>query len=190
MIIVALPHRVKYIPVSSVPNRAASSNIHIAHRAFAAMPALRSLALGACAAAVQALDPQNRPTSLSAASTSRADAEFELTLDHILFGVMSSAIRSRRARAVKATWCSAERIKCVFFSESAETAKEVQPVVAIQVRPPSPLAGVSDRFAARRARVSDSTRRPSCHVPLTSRHRISTPTTRARSSNSSRRFNS
>jgi hypothetical protein len=135
VIIVALPHRGQVYTVSSVPNRAASSNIHIALRAFAAMPALRSLALGACAAAVQALDPQNRPTSLSAASTSRADAEFELTLDHILFGVMSSAIRSRRARAVKATWCSAERIKCVFFSESAETAKEVQPVVAIQVRP-------------------------------------------------------
>ena len=53
-----------------------------------------------------------------------------LSLDHILFGVMTSGVNSRRARATKATWCGAAGIKCVFFSETAETAKEVEPVVA------------------------------------------------------------
>ena len=57
-----------------------------------------------------------------------------LSLEHILFGVMTSGVNSRRARAVKATWCGADLIKCVFFSETADTAKEVQPVVAFYVR--------------------------------------------------------
>ena len=53
-------------------------------------------------------------------------------IENVLFGVMTSQVHGRRARAVKATWCGAERVKCVFFSETAETAMEVQPVVAIQ----------------------------------------------------------
>jgi len=68
-------------------------------------------------------------------STDRATVALDprvtsLSLEHILFGVMTSGVNSRRARATKATWCGAARIKCVFFSETTETAKEVQPVVA------------------------------------------------------------
>ena len=68
-------------------------------------------------------------------STDRATTALEpratsLSLEHVLFGVMTSGVNSRRAWATKATWCGAAGIKCVFFSETAETAKEVQPVVA------------------------------------------------------------
>ena len=81
-------------------------------------------ALGVLAASVDrtdratvALDPRATP----------------LSLDHILFGVMTSGVNSRRARVTKATWCGAAGIKCVFFSETADTAKDVQPVVAFYV---------------------------------------------------------
>lgn len=79
-------------------------------------------ALGAWAMA--SVDRTDRaPAALDPRATS-------LGLEHILFGVMTSGVNSRRARATKATWCGAAGIKCVFFSETAETAKEVEPVVA------------------------------------------------------------
>ena len=79
-----------------------------------------------------------RTRPLSAASTSLLAADDTggggggVGIENVLFGVMTSKVHGRRARAVKATWCGAERVKCVFFSETAETAMEVQPVVVIQ----------------------------------------------------------
>ena len=68
--------------------------------------------------------------ALAVDSTDRATTALDpratsLSLEHVLFGVMTSGVNSRRARATKATWCGAAGIKCVFFSETAETAKEV-----------------------------------------------------------------
>jgi len=62
------------------------------------------------------------------------DASMQLNPENILFGVMTSGRHSRtRAQAVKASWCGTEKTKCVFFSETAETAKDVQPVVVVDV---------------------------------------------------------
>lgn len=96
-------------------------------------------ALGVWAVSVEstntlAMDPW---TSLvderSTVATNDGKLNGRLSLEHILFGVMTSGVNSRRARAAKATWCGAVKINCVFFSETADTAKDVQPVVAFYV---------------------------------------------------------
>ena len=94
--------------------------------------------------------------ALLAANEQQSDAGYDaLSIEHVLFGVMTSAVHGRRARAVKATWCGAEGVKCVFFSETDQTAREVQPVVTIQA--PAPLPSVPLPSSALAARPRPST---------------------------------